>query len=157
VNGFEQGLKDAESIINGLARDPNGNIIETIKFVTHSMGGVYGRGFVMALQSHIKTLPLSVQKQIKITLVADFDPYQAGDISADPDISTIQFKHQNSWNILGMGWLANEDEQGLSKEGVKTNTDKSTDHSIFTFFNDIQYLSEGTYKWDDAKKKWVKQ
>lgn len=52
-------------------------------------------------------------------------------------------------NILRMGWLANED-QGLAKEDIKTNTGTSTDHSIFTFFNDISSLAEGTYKWTVA-------
>jgi hypothetical protein len=31
----------------------------------------------------------------------------------------------------------------------------NTDHSISTFFNDIQNLKEGTYKWDGNK--FVKQ
>ena len=38
-----------------------------------------------------------------------------------------------------------------------TNTGTSTDHSIFTFFGDIKNLEEGTYKWDEASKKFVKQ
>ena len=55
-----------------------------------------------------------------------------------------------------MGWLANENEQGLdAKKDVYTNTGTSTDHSIMTFFNDISKLSEGKYKWDG--KNWVKQ
>ena len=36
--GYTQGMKDAEKIINNLARDKNGNIIESIKIITHSMG-----------------------------------------------------------------------------------------------------------------------
>lgn len=122
------------------------------------MGGAYGKGFVIALKEYIKTLPIEQQKQIKISLVADFDPYQAGDITADPDIKTTQYKHKGNKNILGMGWLANEDENGLDpKKDIKTNTGTSTDHSIFTFFGDIQNLEEGTYKWDDVNKKFVKQ
>ena len=155
--GLAAGKQDAASIISSLARDKSGNIVETIKIITHSMGGAYGKGFVMALKDYIKTLPVEQQKQIKITLVADFDPYQAGDLVADPDILTKQFKHTGSWNILGMGWLANENEQGLDKKDIVTNSGTSTDHSIFTFFNDISSLQEGTYKWDEAAKKWVKQ
>lgn len=155
--GYAAGKHDAKEIIANLERDKSGNIIETIKIVTHSMGGAYGKGFVIALKEYIKTLPIEQQKQIKISLVADFDPYQAGDITADPDIKTTQYKHKGNKNIFGMGWLANEDEKGLSKEDIKTNTGTSTDHSIFTFFNDISSLAEGTYKWDDANKKWVKQ
>jgi RHS repeat-associated protein len=156
--GYNAGKRDASTIIANLERDKSGNIIETIKIITHSMGGAYGKGFVKALKEYIKTLPIEQQKQIKISLVADFDPFQAGDITADPDIKTQQFKHKNSWNIFGMGWLANEDENGLDpKKDIQTNTGTSTDHSISTFFNDIQNLEEGTYKWDDVNKKFVKQ
>jgi len=154
--GYGDGKRDAKEIIANLARDKNsGDIVETIKIVTHSMGGAYGKGFVAALKDYIKTLPIEQQKQIKITLVADFDPFQAGDLTADRDITTKQYKHAKNGNVLGMGWLANEDESGLDKKDITTNSGTSTDHSIFTFFNDISSLSEGTYKWDG--KKWVKQ
>jgi RHS repeat-associated protein len=152
--GYEQGQKDAETIVANLARDKSGNIVETIKIVTHSMGGAYGKGLVKALKEYIKTLPIEQQKQILISLVADFDPYQAGDLTADPDIKTMQRNHKNGWNVLGMGWLGgNEDQEG--NVDSKTNTGTSTDHAVVTFFNDIRELSEGTYKWDGSK--WVKQ
>ncbi|MBO9204037.1 MULTISPECIES: RHS repeat domain-containing protein [Niastella] len=155
--GYLKGQKDAAEIIASLARDKNGNIIETIKIITHSMGGAYGSGFVRALKEYIKTLPIEQQKQIKITLIADFDPYEGASINADPDIKTEQFKHAGKHNALGMGWLANEDEKGLPEENIHTNTGTSTDHSIFTFFNDISTLSEGKYKWDEYNQTWIKQ
>jgi RHS repeat-associated protein len=152
--GYATGKAEAAAIIEGLTRT-GGVITESIKIITHSMGGAFGKGFVRALKEYIKTLPPAMQKQIKITLVADFDPFNAGEITADPDIKTMQFKHANFWNIRGMGWLANEDEQGLDKKDIHTNTDASTDHGIFTFFGDINSLTEGVYKWDGTK--WVKQ
>jgi hypothetical protein len=153
--GYGQGKIDAAEIIKNLERDKSGNVIETIKIVTHSMGGAYGKGFVKALKEYIATLPIEQQRQIKISMVADFDPHQAGDITADADIKTTQYKHKGNKNVLGMGWLANQDEKGLGKEDIKTNTGTSTDHSIFTFFNDISSLAEGTYTWNGSK--WVKQ
>lgn len=78
----------------------------------------------------INWLPL-----FRISLVADFDPYQAGDLTADPDIKTQQFKHKNGWNILGMGWLANEDENGDVE--LPEPKGSSSDHSISSFFADI--------------------
>jgi hypothetical protein len=52
--------------------------------------------------------------------------------------------------------LANEDEKGLDpKKDIITNPGPSTDHYIFSFFNDIGSLQEGTYTWDG--KKWVKK
>ena len=151
--GYEQGQKDAKSIIKNLARDKTtGEIVETIKIITHSMGGAYGKGYIKALKEYVKTLPKEQQSQIKF-LVYDFDPHQAGSLTADGETPTFQFKHKGNKNILGMGWLANQDEEG--NVNIYTNTGTSTDHSIMTFFNDISKLSEGTYEWDG--KEWVKQ
>jgi len=153
--GYDQGLKDAGTIISNLAKNSSGEIVETIKIVTHSMGGAYGKGYVRALQKYISGLSEEEQKQIKISLIADFDPYQAGDLSADPNIKTMQFIHKNNRNVLGMGWLANEIEKGMLGKDVFTNTGKSTDHSIFSFLGDISRLEEGTYIWDGNK--WIRQ
>jgi RHS repeat-associated protein len=139
--GYEQGQKDASMIIANLAKDKTtGEIVETIKIITHSMGGAYGKGYVKALKEYIKTLPKEQQKQVKITLVADFDPFQAGRLSADPDIYTQQFTH------LGGFWgLAEERQGGLSDENYY---ETDGEHSIFTFFSDISNLQEGTYLWN---------
>lgn len=150
-SGFTQGKKDASEIISNLARDEStGAIIETIKIITHSMGGAYGKGYVNALKEYISTLPKEQQKQIKITLVADFDPFQAGSLTADPNVKTQQFIHEGEDNAKGMGWLANEKEQGLNEKDIYINTGPSTDHSILTFFNDISKLQEGTYQWSGS-------
>ena len=55
--GYGDGARDAKDIVANLARDKSGNIVETIKIITHSMGGAYGKGFVAALKDYIKTLP----------------------------------------------------------------------------------------------------
>ncbi|MCD0465039.1 DUF6443 domain-containing protein [Flavobacterium sp. ENC] len=154
AGGYSQGKKDAKTIIENLARDKtSGEIVETIKIITHSMGGAYGKGYIKALRDYIRTLPKELQSQIKISLVADFDPFQAGDLDAGNSTPTFQFVHVGNKNILGMGWLANEEENG--NVNVYTNTGTSNDHSIMTFFNDISKLAEGTYKWNGNS--WVKQ
>lgn len=56
----------------------------------------------------------------------------------------MQFKHKGNFNLTGLGFLAYDDEKGLSDTNIKTNTGTSTDHSIFTFFNDVSSLVEGT-------------
>lgn len=154
-DGFGQGKRDAATIIANLARDKQGNIIESIKIITHSMGGAYGKGYVEALKKYISSLPKELQAQIKITLVADFDPFQAGSLEADPDIFTQQFSHigkKGRQSSDRMGWLANEVQSGVDQY-YESKTDSS--HRIFTFFNDISKLKEGTYKWDGSK--WVQQ
>ena len=143
--GYAAGKADAKEIIDNLKRDPSNNIVETIKVITHSMGGAYGKGFVAALKAYIKTLPLEQQKQIKITLVADFDPYQAGDMEADPNIYTQQF-----WHDGGLLGLADEVQEGVDEDNSQTGR-----HWISTFFNDISQLREGTYEWDNNKNEWV--
>ncbi|MFC4230617.1 RHS repeat-associated core domain-containing protein [Parasediminibacterium paludis] len=159
--GYNQGKIDAATIIANLERDKNHNIIETIKVITHSMGGAYGNGFVKALKEYIRTLPLELQKQIKITLVADFDPFDGSEIIADSDIKTQQFKHKGTfWENLkfwNLSWLANEDEKGLNQEDILTNKGTSTSHILSSFLGEISLLSEGTYKWNNEQNKFVKQ
>jgi hypothetical protein len=145
--GYMQGQKDAKEIIDNLERDPNNNIIETIKIVTHSMGGAYGKGFVRALQEYIATLPEAMQKQIKIEQVVDFDPYEGNKMTADGSVPTFQFIHY--------GWLANQKENGKVQQMVSWSN--SAAHSIFTFFADIKQLKAGNYKWDEKSRTWVLQ
>jgi len=151
--GFDQGISDAAAIVGNLEKNTQGEIIESIKIITHSMGGAYGKGYVNALKKYISTLPEKLQKQIKISLIADFDPYQAGSLTADPHIKTMQFIHKNAWNVIGLGGMANEEEKGNVE--ITQNSGTSTDHSIFTFFGDINSLEEGTYTWDGNQ--WVKK
>ena len=154
--GKTQGSKDAKALIENLARDKNGNIVETIKIITHSMGGAFGSGYLAALKAYINSLPKEQQQQIKISLVADFDPFQGSSINADGDIPTFQFMHKNPWNIFGFGWLANEKEKG-KVELVEPAEGDGSDHAIYSFFGDIKKIQEGTYKWDDKNKRWVLQ
>lgn len=112
------------------------------------MGGAYGNGYVKALKEYISTLPKDQQSQIKITLVADFDPFQAGSFKANSNIKTQQFMHEDNENVKGMGWLANEQEEGAQQ--VPPTQGDSSDHSILSFFNDISNMQEGTYKWSGS-------
>ncbi|MDQ6763707.1 MAG: hypothetical protein M3015_13915 [Bacteroidota bacterium] len=142
--GKEQGAKDAEIIIKNLERDPNNNIIETIKIVTHSMGGSYGKSFVAALKEYIKTLPAEQQQQIKIEQVTDFDPYQGKDNTADGETPTFQFIHY--------GLLANQKEKGKVEQVPSKSS--SNAHAISSFFSDISQLQAGTYKWNEQTRTW---
>jgi RHS repeat-associated protein len=145
--GYEQGKQDAKEIIDHLERDPNNNIIETIKIITHSMGGSYGEGFVRALKEYIATLPEDIQKQIVIEQVVNFDPFQASSMTADGSIPTFQFIHY--------GWIANEKENGKVQQ--MQSWSHSAAHSIFSFFADIRQLQSGRYIWDPKSRTWVLQ
>ena len=152
--GYDEGLSQAASIIGSLARDPQGNIVETIKIITHSMGGVYGKGFVSALKYYIKTSKDPQVRKALITLVGDFDPFQAGGKlgEADENIYTQQFINSGWWDLFNAGWLANEEEEGADE--VIRNKNK-TSHFVDTFIGNIDQLQEGTYEWNDDKQEWI--
>lgn len=88
-----------------------------------------------------------------ITLVADFDPFQAGSKrgKADSNIYTQQFINEGWSDVLNAGWLANQEEEGADE--VKKNKRKSS-HFIETFSDNVSDLKEGTYEWDEKKQEW---
>ncbi|HWB92746.1 MAG TPA: hypothetical protein VG605_12870 [Puia sp.] len=59
---------------------------------------------------------------------------------------------EDGWNIFGLGWLANEYEEGADQ--IPTDPNDPSDHSIFSFFNDISNLQEGKYVCDDNSGTW---
>lgn len=95
--GYDKGKEDTATIIANLERDPNNNIIETIKIVTHSRSG--GKGFVRALREYIATLPAEQQQQIRISFVADFDPYEGSDMTADGVTPTFNLYIMAGWQM----------------------------------------------------------
>jgi len=154
AQGFEDGNNMAAQLIESLARDSQGNITESIKIITHSMGGVYAKGFVLAIKNYIRRSTDPQIKKVLISLVADFDPFQAGTSygEADPDIHTLQFINSGWWDFFNAGWLANQEEDGAEK--VKDNENK-TSHFIETFVDNISDLKKGTYEWNEEKQRWV--
>ena len=153
TDGYAKGKEEAASIIGSLARDPQGNIIETIKIITHSMGGVYGKGFVKALKEYIKKSKDPQVRKALITLVADFDPFQAGSKLgiADSNIYTQQFINEGWSDFLNAGWLANQEEEGADE--VVYN-ERKTSHFIEAFITNVSDIKEGTYEWDEKKQEW---
>jgi RHS repeat-associated protein len=142
--GHEQGKKDAEKIIANLAKDETtGEIVETIKIITHSMGSAYGKGYVKALQEYIKTLPKALQYQIKIILVGDFDPYQAASLSANSSVFTQQFTHIDD-SISG---VADQRQDGLNDSNY---FEQKGAHAVMSFLSDISKLQEGIYSWNGS-------
>ncbi len=147
--GQRQGLIDAAGIIENLAKDSHGNIIETIKIITHSMGGVYGSGLVAGIKAYLKQHP-ELAKQVKISLMAHFDPFQAGSIDADPNIFTMQFLHKSGKGKKdsdGLGFLANERMNGVDAFYESTN---QAAHGVSTFLLNIESLNVGKCIWNGS-------
>ncbi|MEM1324644.1 MAG: RHS repeat-associated core domain-containing protein [Bacteroidota bacterium] len=71
-DGYEQGLIDAEKIIESI-KNKDGDIVETIKVVTHSMGRAFGKGYIKALLDYIENNNI---EGVIIEFIADFAPFQ---------------------------------------------------------------------------------
>lgn len=143
-NGREQGYAEAATLIAGLHRT-GGVIDETIKIITHSMGSVYGDGYVQGIKQYLNEHP-DLKKQVKITLVADFDPFGASEIENDGIIKKQQYLHHGKGSLTGA--VANEKEKDADNyELYESPTEGS--HMIMSFFNEISNLKEGTYIWNE--------
>ena len=127
--GYEMGLKEAVRILRSLGPK------ETIKFITHSMGGAYAKGFIKALQEYM--LENGYDPSI-IEFEADFAPYQPKDQQAVDGVKTYQFSHSEDW-VAG-----NDEMQGA--EYKDTSSDKDQGHRIGTFLDQIMNLPAGNYK-----------
>jgi RHS repeat-associated protein len=143
-NGGKQGKIDAESIIANLARDKNGNITESIKVISHSMGGSYAKGYIQAILDYAKEHNIA---GIVIAFEADFAPFQPTKqkvIKNKNMGSTLQFSHSGD-NVAGDDLM-----DGAVK--MDTSKDKDQDHSLMSFtLNDILNLPQGSYKIVDGK------
>ncbi len=138
-DGYEQAMADADYIISQVI-DENGNAKETIKIITHSMGGAYGKGYLNALKTYLRS---KGYHNAMITLVADFDPYQASELSADPLIYTQQHTHKKKGEG-NYSRLANERQEGIEDEDYHEDESKGS-HDITSFFGNVFLLKEGTY------------
>lgn len=149
-SGYNKGYSDASRIISAASN-------ESLKFVTHSMGGAYGNGFVKGLQQWAKdnnqTLP-------QIEYVMDIAPYQGEAIEVSPNMrsKTIELSHIDDY-------IAGGKEKGIvnanfhqSSSGNWLNPTTVFGHGINTFQRDImQWLPESVIpsfnnnRWEENK------
>ncbi|GHT70532.1 hypothetical protein FACS1894155_00010 [Bacteroidia bacterium] len=141
--GYNQGWGDLNGILKQVL-DDNGNIKETIKIVTHSMGAAYAKGYVLAIIQRMKMGGYS-DEFIKnlIEFEADFAPYQPTRQKAVDDVKTYQFSHSKDWTA------GNKKMEG--SEYMDTSSDKNQTHRIQDFMNQIQNLPEGKHKIENGK------
>ena len=143
-NGEEQGKIDASHIIASLARDKSGNIVESIKVITHSMGGVYAKGYVRAILAYAKENNIL---GVVIAFEADFAPFQPTSQKAIKQKNmepTLQYSHDDDM-VAGNKSMSGADKMDTSKN-------KDQDHAIITFtIDDIKQLPVGNYKIVEGK------
>jgi len=160
TEGYLEGKKDAADIIAKLQKDANGNIIESIKIVTHSMGGTYAKGLTQALTDYVTQNNISAADKLsigedaggnkyyakpiigfKIEFEVDFAPFQPNMQSAVKGVKTIQVSHKNDGVVNNGVPIAESTEQkisGVEQADYHLDTkDKSKGHSIFTFSDEI--------------------
>jgi len=137
--GQEEGELDAAGIINMIS-DNDGNIKQTIKIITHSMGAAYAKGYVKALLQYMREHNISTDL---LEFEADFAPYQPDQQKAVDGVDTYQFSHSKD-PVAG----------NKKMEGAKymdTSSDENQTHWMNDFTNQIKNLPEGKYKVVDGK------
>ena len=106
----------------------NGEIKEDIKIVTHSMGAAYGKGYVKELS---RLLLKNGYDDSIISLVVDFDPFQAKSLKASPNITTVQFTHK--------GIIAEQKQHGILDTNYHEDPNDDR-HSIISFIDEIKKI-----------------
>jgi hypothetical protein len=127
------------------------------------MGGAYAKGYLKAIVEFAEAHP-ELSNGLKISEF-DFEPWEAGNLKAEPKVHTEQYthngkKHSPWWKFWDSDRIADQKQKGLDDQ---TNGDNNlywespnkTAHSIFTFFENIDQLQEGTYVLQNGV--WVRQ
>ncbi|MCH8556151.1 MAG: hypothetical protein LAT76_13410, partial [Schleiferiaceae bacterium] len=119
--GYRKGRADVAGIVGGLERDADGNITESIKFVTSSMGTAFSRGMSDAITDYVDAEnvkidahnaglercddgsfsdPSLVKKRLNVNIEfsLDLDAFQAAAVGTDNNAqSNYYMKKKNSW------------------------------------------------------------
>lgn len=91
--GYLEGISNAEEIINGLAKNSDGEIVEPIRFITNSMGAAYQRGFSQALVDYVKIKNSEIQ---------------LNNIRVDAEIAGLRSEQQSIIDNLAKGLITSE-------------------------------------------------
>ena len=105
-NGLMAGMADAESIVKSLKKNSAGEITETVKVVTHSMGTAYARGYVEGLYKAVDLYNNSDEgkknpiKGFKVEIEVDIEPLEGEDQNVDNRVGETLFTNGNKdWVI----------------------------------------------------------
>ena len=81
--GYEYAKNNYADLVSGMQTDAKGNITETFKVVSHSMGAAYSEGIVKFLE----------EKGLKVERVVHFSPADNGDFKASTSPKTTQLEY----------------------------------------------------------------
>ena len=130
--GEIEGYADAEDIINNLKRNENGDIVEHIKLISHSMGSAYMKGYGSSILKYADDNDIS---GVYIDFEADFAPYIPTQQKAinHPNMGpTYQFSHNDDF------WAGNKPIDGAVI--MDTGSDKDQKHELHTFKEQIKNI-----------------
>ncbi len=125
--GYRQAKLDAQGIIDNL------EVGETIKIVSHSMGGAYSKGYVDGLQEYMR---LNKIEGVDIEIEVDFAPFQPDSYynHADQVVPTYQASHTED--------IVAGNEEITGAEQVDTSNDSNQGHSIFSFKETVKSIGK---------------
>ncbi|MFZ1636001.1 MAG: RHS repeat-associated core domain-containing protein [Chitinophagales bacterium] len=157
AQGYRIGQEKAKDVIDNLAKDSNGKIIESVKIITHSMGAATERGFSNALIDYVDSYNLSVEEHnktedqlaalaksrgetyipqyqqkiegFKIEFVVDISAYQSKELIADFNAED-RYYMRNTDGFNANTWpIQGAQEIGVDNNGVP----KADDHGLGAF------------------------
>jgi RHS repeat-associated protein len=148
--GLKQGLEDAGRILSGLEHDKDGNIIESIKVVTHSMGAAYAKGYIAGIKEYAQKQKVNGLQIIE----ADFAPLKPLEQSAVDGVPTFQFSNEDD-GVASNSWPPFFSTPGKIS-GVKDSRyfnekEKGRGHSLNFFLDKVKNLPAGKYKVVDGE------
>ena len=151
---YDAGLAHGEASVADLIHSLNhagGVITESIKIITHSMGGAYAKGFIQAIINYAKAHPKEAEG-LSITEY-DFASFQQNKQHAVPGVPLYQFDNLGDRIVDGLIGKAIGSEHAT--EGVVANQQKDVNpnggHSIFDFISAVSTLQEGKYKYHNGE------
>lgn len=146
--GKEMGFYQADRILGSLGEG------ESIKIVTHSMGGAFGKGFIQGLKKHAKKYNIDIKRLIEFEV--DLAPFQPNFQKAQEDVTTIVIAHDGD-AIAGSasmpGAVNNVTRKGKKKSGLEHSVDSFTQEEIDEFVPTSKNNRPGSSMWEWKPKK----
>ena len=130
--GKEMGILNAKSIFSNLSGE------ESIKFVSHSMGAAYTKGFIAGLKEYAIKNNIDISNLIEMEI--DLAPFQPDCQKAYEDINTIVIQHAFD-GVAGIGKMQNARQRYVTRVDTYI-TDKNAlnvfleEHSVDSFTQD---------------------
>lgn len=133
--GYTAGKIMAESIMSSLEEG------ESIRFVTHSMGAAYTKGFIKGMISALGT-----EVTDRIEYEVDIAPYQTDEQSAVPGVKTGTLQHTN--DMVAKSGIMNDTDYRKAKKKETSWPAWLNSHKIDSFLDEIVDFLNGLKKAD---------